>query len=82
MAITNSDKRFILHAFKAIALARMQLKDFEQYKKYEDEIISDLASDINLALMKGDNDAGDTGTTRSSTEQTNGSTEVSIANRA
>ncbi len=53
MAITNADKRFILHAFKAIALARMQLKDFDEYKKYEDEIISDLAADINLALMNG-----------------------------
>lgn len=56
MAITNSDKRFILHAFKAIALARMQLKDFDEYKKYEDEIISDLSADINLALMRGNGD--------------------------
>jgi len=80
MAITNSEKRFILHAFKAIALARTQLHDFEEYKKYEDEIISDLSADINVALMKGVNNAGDTGTTRSSTEQTNGSTEVSVTN--
>ena len=57
MAITNSDKRFILHAFKAIALSRLQLKDFDEYKKYEDEIISELSEDIKLALMKGNGDA-------------------------
>ena len=56
MVITNGERSTILHAFKAIALSRNQIKDFEEYKKYEDEVISDLSIDLNLALMKGNND--------------------------
>jgi len=55
MALTNEEKTIILHAFKSIANARVQLSDFEEYKKYEDEVISELSSDLKLALLNGGN---------------------------
>ena len=54
MALSNEEKTTILHAFKAIANARLQIFDFREYVKYEDEVISELANDLNLALIKGE----------------------------
>ncbi len=51
MALTNEEKTTILHAFKAIANARLQLLDFVEYKKYEDEVIGELSTDLKLALF-------------------------------
>ena len=51
MALTNDEKATILHAFKAIANARLQLFDFKEYKDYEDEVIGELSTDLKLALL-------------------------------
>jgi len=53
MALTNEEKTTILHAFKAIANARLQLFDFKEYKDYEDEVITELSNDLKLALLTG-----------------------------
>lgn len=51
--MTKLEQRLLLHAFKAIALARVQIQDFDGYKVYEDEIIADLLKD--LGVTNGNN---------------------------
>ena len=53
--MTRDEKVRILHTFKAIALARLQLKDFKEYTKYEDGLIEELITDLNLGVMNGNN---------------------------
>jgi len=53
MAISNEEKKTILHAFKAIANARLQLFDFKEYKDYEDIVIGELSADLKLVILMG-----------------------------
>ncbi len=53
--MTSEEKVIMLHAFKAIALARAQLKDMERYTKYEDEVIEELIKDLKIGVFNGNN---------------------------
>ena len=46
--LNTEQKLKIVHAFKAICLARRQLTDFEAYKRYEDEVVDDLFKDLGI----------------------------------
>jgi len=46
--ISRGDKLLVMHAFKAICLARHQIHDFEEYKKYEDEVVDDLFKELGI----------------------------------
>ena len=49
--MTAEEKVLMLHAFKAIALARIQLKDMKSYTEYEDEVIEELINDLKIGVF-------------------------------